>query len=128
MAVWGSGTEGILGVIEVKLGAWFTFANVGVDVRRPTDALVQAPDLQWAMAAFHFACWTEVAKTGAERLRERTDRVVRRAREHAADRGQLTCTEFVDDPCRWGIGTGFAGAVPEGPFWSSSDSEGNCSP
>ena len=28
VAVWGPGTDGIHGVIEVKLGAWFTYADV----------------------------------------------------------------------------------------------------
>ena len=95
VAVWGPGSAGIVGVIEVKLGAWFTYTNVGMDVRRVCDALAQAPDLRWGMSAFHFACWQEVSKTGEERLRERMARIVQRARAHAQNKTRLTCTELI---------------------------------
>jgi len=54
IAVWGPGTDGIQGVVEVKLGTWFTYANVAVDVRRVCDALARAEGLRWGMATFHF--------------------------------------------------------------------------
>ena len=114
IAVWGPGTDGIQGVVEVKLGAWFTYAKVAVDVRRVCCALARAKHLRWGMAAFHFACWTEVAKSGDERVAERTRRIVERATEHATGKG-LTCREFVGDQVPvedWnGLGGGSCGEV-----------------
>lgn len=93
IAVWRDGDVGIKGVVEVKLGSWFTYENVGGDVRRVCDALGQAKRIEWGMSAFHFACWTEVSKPGAERVRERMENIVRRAGEYAEDQ-DLRCEAF----------------------------------
>lgn len=95
LAVWGKKeNDAIQGVIEVKLGTWFTYATVGGDVRRVCAALRRAPRLDWGMCAFHFACWREVSKPGAARVDERMRRILESSQRHAAKNG-MTCRPFL---------------------------------
>lgn len=94
IAVWGPGTDGIQGVVEVKLGTWFTLANVAVAVRSVCVALIRPRGLRWGMSDFHFACWREVVKSGAERMKARICKIVDEATKHAEAEG-LTCAQFV---------------------------------
>lgn len=114
IAVWRDGDEGVKGVIEVKLGTWFTYATVGGDVRRVCAALCRAPRLRWGMCAFHFACWTEVSKPGAERVEERMRNILESSRKHAAE-NRMTCREFFGertDVADWnGLTGGCAGGA-----------------
>ena len=96
IAVWPPG-KSVKGIVEVKLGTWFTYANVEGDVTRVCAALERAPGLRWGMCAFHFACWTEVSKPGAERVKERMDNILCASRKHAAELG-MTCREFFSEP------------------------------
>ena len=116
LAVWGEGNEGIKGVIEVKLGTWFTYAKVGGDVRRVCAALRRAPRLRWGMCAFHFACWTEVSKPGAERVDDRMQNILQSSQRHAA-KNEMTCRAFfgertgVEDWNGWSAGCAGSAAL-----------------
>ena len=96
VAVWPPG-ESVKGIVEVKLGTWFTYANVEGDVARVCAALKRAPGLRWGMCAFHFACWTGVSKPGAERVKERMANIACASRKHAAEIG-VACREFFSEP------------------------------
>lgn len=114
IAIWGAGTDWIQGVVEVKLGRWFTYSSIAGDIERLCEALDRARDLQWGMSAFHFACWTEVEKSGRARLEDRTRKIVHRAKEYAKRNG-ATCREFLGNPVAvedWnGLGGGCAGGA-----------------
>ena len=111
IAVWRGGDEGVKGVVEVKLGTWFTYGNVRGDVSRVCEALDRARGLEWGMSVFHFACWTEVSKTGGERMDERMNNILEGAKRDAAEKG-MTCREFLGqrtDVEDWnGLGDGCA--------------------
>ena len=68
---------------------------MAVDVRRVCEALRRAGQLRWGIGAFHFACGTEVAKSGEERQEERTRRIIAGAKRHAGE--DLTCRDFIGE-------------------------------
>lgn len=108
IAVWGPGNQGIKGVVEVKLGTWFTYSNVEVDVRRVCEALERAPNLGWGMSVYYSACWTEVSKTGEARLLERNSNITKSANAYASSRG-TRCRSIPGKPCPVGDWNGLEG-------------------
>lgn len=88
IAVWGPGTEGIVGIIEIKEVEFPTYAKVKGDVERVCDALKRTENIRWGMSALHASIWDGDAKSGepksgADRLEERTENMVAGAKEHA---------------------------------------------
>ena len=108
IAVWGPGSEGILGIVEVKEVQFATYANVKGDVERVCTALNQTETLQCGIVAWYASVWDGEAKSGqpksgADRLATRTERIAARAADHAACKS-LRCEwlsgthrEFADD-------------------------------
>lgn len=113
IAVWGPGSDGILGIVEIKEVKYVTFADVKRDVDRVCEALKQTK-LKWGMVAYHASLWKGDAKTGepksaTERLETRTATIEESARRRAAEFG-LRCTRLkgvdreLDDEYQGGIG------------------------
>ena len=97
IALWGPGATYPVGIVEVKLGTFFTFGSVAGDVVRACDALNQARNLKWAMCVLYFACFDGVSKPASERVTDRTGTIIERAKAYARSEG-MSCRGFSRGP------------------------------
>lgn len=90
IALWGPGSEGIHGIVEVKEVKFVTFGNLSRDVARVCKALTQTKSLKWGMVAYYASLWDGDAKsgepkTGYERLKTRTDKIEAHSKARAKE-------------------------------------------
>lgn len=99
IAVWGPGTEGIVGIVEIKEVTFVTYANLERDVKRVLSTLDQTK-IRWGMVAWYASLWdgdakTRESKSGKERLETRTEIIETKARDAAQEVecvvGRLKC-------------------------------------
>ena len=94
IAVWGSGSEGILGVIEIKEVDFITYGKIKRDVVRVCSVLKLTRSLKWAMVAYYGTVWDGVRKSGKDRLDTRTQIIEESAMSHVSGM-RLQCARVV---------------------------------
>ena len=112
IAVWGPGTEGIVGIVEIKEVAFVTYANLKRDVQRVLHTLDQTK-VRWGMVAWYATLWdgdakTRESKSGTERLDTRTGIIESNARADA-QKFALKCAHFAGSPRELGDDQGGVG-------------------
>ena len=102
IAVWGPGTDGIVGVIEIKEVRFVTYTKLERDVQRVLGTLKQTK-ISWGMVAWYASLWdgdakTRESKSGTERLKTRTEIIKTKATKATVDldrpRVALKCAHF----------------------------------